>query len=115
MANLLGGASRCIVVPDRDYYSYPIDIIFQSTKMMYSILWCKNKKVYGNENEDKTIVIIDYSCLKEGLVSIIKSTYSHIKWIIEKGYIPVVDLHTYPNQYLNTGNSPCVRVICIRS
>lgn len=92
----------CIVVPDRDYYSYPIANIYQSTKMMYSLLWCGNKKTYGNRNEDKTIVILDYSCLKEGLVSIIKSTYAHIKWIREKGYIPVVNLHTYPNQYLNT-------------
>lgn len=91
----------CIVVSDRDYYSYPIDIICQSTKMMYSVLWCGNQESYGNKNEDKTIVILDYSCLKEGLVSIIKSTYSHVKWILEKGYIPVVNLHTYPNQYLN--------------
>lgn len=92
----------CIVVPDNDYYSYPIDIIFQSTKMMYSLLWCRDQKTYGNKNADKTIVILNYSCLKEGLVSIIRSTYLHVKWILEKGYIPVIDLHTFPNQYLNT-------------
>lgn len=92
----------CIVVPENDYYSYPIKMIYQSTKMMYSVLWCKSKRSYGNKNEDKTIFILNYSCLKEGLVSIIKSTYLHIKWISEKGFIPVIDLHTYPNQYLNT-------------
>ena len=91
----------CIIATDKKYL-WPVDNIYNSPKVMYSILWCKNKKTLGNRNEDKTIVLLDYPCFFEGLVSIMKWTYSHIEWLSEKGFIPVVHLHTLPNQYLNS-------------
>lgn len=91
----------CIVATDKEFF-WPIDSICNSAKLMYSVLWCKNKKSLGSKNADKTIVLLDYPCFNEGLVSIIRWTYAHIRWILEKGYTPVVDLHRYPNQYLNS-------------
>lgn len=91
----------CILATDNEFF-WPVDNIYNSAKVMYSILWCKDVKSYGNKNEDKTIVVLDYPCFNEGLVSIIRWTYTHIRWLLEKGYTPVVNLHSYPNQYLNT-------------
>lgn len=91
----------CIVATDKDFF-WPVDSICNSAKLMYSVLWCKNRKSFGNRNGDKTIVLLDYPCFNEGLVSIMRLTYTHVRWILEKGYIPVVDLHEYPNQYLNS-------------
>lgn len=90
----------CIVATDKDYY-WPVGNIYNNAKMMYSILWCKIIKCLGDKNRDKTIVLLDYPTFNEGLVSIVKQTYSHIKWISEKGFIPVVRMSTRPNQYLN--------------
>lgn len=91
----------CIVATDKDYF-WPVENIYNSAKIMYSLLWCINKKTMGDKNEGKVIVLLDYPCFFEGLISIARWTYTHIKWFQEKGYIPVVNLHTYPNQYLNS-------------
>ncbi len=90
----------CIVATDKDYF-WPTDAVRNSVKLMYSLLWFTNRRTMGNKNEGKTIVLLDYPCFLEGLISIARWTYTHVKWFEEKGYIPVVDLHTYPNQYLN--------------
>ena len=91
----------CIAATDREFF-WPVDNVCNSAKLLYSVLWCKNKRAFGDKNEDRTIVLLDYPCFNEGLVSIIRWTYTHIRWILEKGYVPVVDLHSYPNQYLNS-------------
>ncbi len=91
----------CIAATDRECF-WPVDSICNSAKLLYSVLWCKITKSFGDKNEDKTIVLLDYPCFNEGLVSIIRWTYTHVRWILEKGYTPVVDLHAYPNQYLNS-------------
>jgi len=93
----------CIVATDKDYF-WPTDAVRNSPKLMYSLLWRTNIKSLGSQNKDKTIVLLDYPCYNEGLVSIVKWTYAHIKWFSEKGYTPVMDLHTLPNQYLNADN-----------
>lgn len=90
----------CIVATDKNYF-WPTDVVRNSVKLMYSLLWCTSKKTLGNQNADKTIVLLDYPCYNEGLISIVKWTYAHIRWLLEKGYTPVMDLHTRPNQYLN--------------
>lgn len=91
----------CIVAAEKVCF-WPVDSIRNSVKLLYSVLWCKNRWSFGNKNGDKTIVLLDYPCFNEGLVSIVRWTYTHIRWILEKGYTPVVDLHAYPNQYLNS-------------
>lgn len=93
----------CVVAADKDYF-WPTDTVRNSPKLMYSLLWRTNIKSLGNQNKEKTIVLLDYPCYNEGLVSIVKWTYAHIRWFSEKGYTPVVDLHTRPNQYLNADN-----------
>lgn len=91
----------CILATDNEFF-WPVDNIYNSVKVMYSVLWCNKVSVCGDRNEDKTVVVLDYPCFNEGLVSIVRWTYTHIRWILEKGYTPVVDLHSYPNQYLNS-------------
>lgn len=91
----------CIAATDKEFF-WPVGSICNSAKLMYSVLWCRNRKSFGDKNEDKTIVLLDYPCFNEGLVSIVRWTYTHVRWILEKGYTPVVDLHAYPNQYLNS-------------
>ena len=91
----------CILATDNEFF-WPVDNIYNSAKVMYSVLWCNNVSTWGDRNENKTIVVLDYPCFNEGLVSIVRWTYTHIRWILEKGYTPVVDLHSYPNQYLNS-------------
>lgn len=93
--------NTCILATDNEFF-WPVDNIYNSAKVMYSVLWCNNVSTWGDRNEDKTIVVLDYPCFNEGLVSIVRWTYTHIRWILEKGYTPVVDLHSYPNQYLNS-------------
>ncbi len=93
----------CIVATDKDYF-WPTDAVRNSVKLMYSLLWLTKEKSLGEQNEEKKIVLLDYPCYNEGLVSIVKWTYAHIKWFSAKGYTPVVDLHTRPNQYLNADN-----------
>lgn len=58
------------------------------------------KKSYGDENRDKTFYVIGFPRDKDGLLFIILCNLSHISYALEKGYIPVVDLQNYDNQYL---------------
>ncbi len=95
------GGDVCIVATEQAYF-WPTDVIYNSVQIMYSILWCKTRKTLGNKNRNKTVFLLDYHCGAEGMVSIVNRTYMHIRWILAEGYIPVVDLHLYPNQYLNT-------------
>lgn len=95
------GGGICIVTTEQTYF-WPTDMIYNSVQIMYSILWCKTRKTLGNRNRNKTVFLLDYHCGAEGMVSIVNHIYMHIRWILAEGYIPVVDLHLYPNQYLNT-------------
>lgn len=54
--------------------------------------WSERKVSYGKENADKTFYIIRRANSKVGLFSLIMTTLGHIKYAVEKGYIPIVDL-----------------------
>lgn len=88
---------------NKDHF-WPMDSIYNSASVMYGLLWCQAKRKYGDRNKDKTIYLLDYACYNEGLVSIIRWTLAHIRWITERGGTPVVNLNKYPNQYLNSEN-----------
>lgn len=98
---LLQAKGEVCVIAENKNYSWPFDMMYNSEKIMYSLLWCNNQRVFGDKNEDKIIVVLDYACCNEGLVSIMRWTFAHIMWILKKGYTPVVDLCRKPNQYLN--------------
>lgn len=90
----------CIVKADRR--NHPGDgIVYNSQNVMYSLLWKKKVRNFGEKNPDKEIVILDYPCQKEGLGSIAGYSFAHIMWMTKSGCVPVMDLHTLPNQYLN--------------
>lgn len=91
------------ITPNKEHF-WPMDSIYNSGSVMYSLMWCKEKKNYGDKNKEKTIYLLDYACHNEGLVSIIRWTLAHISWIAERGGIPVVNLNKFPNQYLNGEN-----------
>lgn len=74
------------ITSNKSHY-WPIDSIYNSASVMYSLLWCKEKKRFGDRNRDKTIYLLDYACHNEGLVSIIRWTLAHIKWIAKRGGI----------------------------
>lgn len=94
------GRGRIFITPNKEHF-WPMDSIYNSGAVMYSLLWCKEKRNYGDKNKEKTIYLLDYVCNNEGLVSIIRWTLAHIRWIRERGGIPVVNLSKFPNQYLN--------------
>ncbi|MDE6604088.1 MAG: hypothetical protein K2K90_18460 [Lachnospiraceae bacterium] len=75
--------------------------MYNSQNVVYSLMWKKMKRCFGGKNPNKEILVIDYPCDKEGLGSIAKCTFTHIMWMTGHGYIPVINLHNYPNQYLN--------------
>ena len=91
------------ITPNKRHF-WPMDSIYNSASVMYSLLWCKEKRRFGDRNKEKTIYLLDYAGNNEGLVSIIRWTLAHIRWITERGGIPVVNLNKFPNQYLNSEN-----------
>lgn len=68
----------CIAATDKEYF-WPVDSICNGAKPMYSVLWCGNRKSFGDKNEDKMIALLDYRCFNEGLMSIVRWTYTHVR------------------------------------
>jgi len=54
--------------------------------------WRQQRISYGKENIDKTFYVIRRANSKVGMFSLIMTTVGHIKYAVDKGYIPVVDL-----------------------
>jgi hypothetical protein len=61
------------------------------------------KACWGTKNPDKLFYIIGFSCEYMGLFAIIKTVLSHIIYAVERGYIPVVNLKDFTNQYIEKG------------
>ncbi len=56
----------------------------------------------GKTNSDKTFFVIRRKGEKIGLFSMYITTAGWIKYAIEKGYIPVIDMCNYKNNYIET-------------
>lgn len=93
----------CIVKADRRNHpgSGGEGVVYNSQNVVYSLIWKKSKRYFGEKNPDKQIIVLDYSCGREGIGSIAGSAFTHVMWMTGHGYVPVMNLHTYPNQYLN--------------
>lgn len=63
--------------------------------------WRERKISRGNENPDITFYVIRRSDSNVGLFSLVLTTLGYIKYALEKGYIPVVDLTNDGNAYLD--------------
>lgn len=55
---------------------------------------------YGNENPDKTFFVIRRNAPNAGLYSFVLTNIGWIKYAVDKGYIPVVDMQSFYNTYL---------------
>jgi hypothetical protein len=58
------------------------------------------RKSFGKEMPDKTFYIIGADEGWCGLFAIIAHQLTHIAYAVERGYIPIVDLQNFNNQYL---------------
>jgi hypothetical protein len=72
--------------------------------ILYILRKKEYKKSYGNEHKDKTFYVVGFPRGTDGLLFIILCNLSHVSYALEKGYIPVVDLQNFDNQYLEPGN-----------
>lgn len=62
--------------------------------------WRRRKVSYGSENKDKVFYVIRRAPNRVGLFSYVTIVMGHIKYAVEQGYIPVVDMQTIENTYL---------------
>lgn len=61
--------------------------------------WRERKVSYGKENKETQFYVVRRANAKVGLFSLVLTNLGHIKYAIEKGYIPVVDLQNYNPYY----------------
>lgn len=62
--------------------------------------WRERRVSYGEENPDKTFYVIRRAPSKVGLFSYVTICMGYIKYAVDHGYIPVVDLQNSENTYL---------------
>lgn len=92
----------CVIKADRRNHPGDDAVVYNSQNILYSLLWCEKESSYGERHPTEKIFIIDYPCDNDGLVSIVRGTAAHVMAIVQGGGIPVINLNTYPNQYLNS-------------
>jgi len=76
--------------------------IFRKTKwLVFSLFGIYNKKIkLGEENSDKTFYLIKFTNTNVGLFSYFITALGYVKYAKQKNYIPIVDMKTYENTYL---------------
>ena len=57
--------------------------------------WRERKVSCGKDNKEKQFYVVRRANAKVGLFSLVLTNLGHIKYAIEKGYIPLVDLQNY--------------------
>lgn len=62
--------------------------------------WRERKVSYGKENADKIFYVVRRATCKVGLFSYVMTNLGLIKYALEKGYIPVIDMKSMRNTYL---------------
>lgn len=62
--------------------------------------WRERKVSYGTENPDKVFYVIRRAGSKVGLFSLVMTTLGYIKYALDQGYIPVVDMCNDDNTYM---------------
>lgn len=61
----------------------------------------REKRVsYGHENPDKTFFVIRRNAPNAGLYSFVLTNLGWMKYAVDKGYIPVIDMQSFYNTYL---------------
>lgn len=80
-----------------------INKIFGTYCGIYDKFFWKEQKKYGIPDSNKYFVIRRQGW-KIGLFSYFCTNLGHIKWAVENGYTPVVDMSSYPNIYIQKGS-----------
>lgn len=62
--------------------------------------WREKKVSYGEENPDKIFYVIRRAGSKVGLFSLVMTSLGCIKYALEQGYIPVIDMCNEDNTYM---------------
>lgn len=62
--------------------------------------WRERKVSYGNENPEETFFVIRRATCKAGLFSLVMTNMGLVKYALEQGYIPVIDMQFNLNTYL---------------
>lgn len=65
--------------------------------------WRERRMSYGKDNPDKIFYVIRRAGSKVGLFSLVMTTLGYIKYAVDKGYIPVVDMSNEDNTYMEEG------------
>ena len=63
--------------------------------------WRERKVSWGTENPDETFFVIRRAPCKAGLFSLVMTNMGLVKYALDKGYIPVIDMQSERNTYLN--------------
>ncbi len=64
------------------------------------IKWREKRRKLGNENPDKIFYVIRRATCKVGLFSYVMTNMGLVKYALERGYIPVIDMQENGNTYL---------------
>lgn len=62
--------------------------------------WRERKVSYGNENPENTFFVIRRATCKAGLFSLVMTNMGLVKYALDRGYIPVIDMQSGQNTYL---------------
>ena len=65
--------------------------------------WRERKASFGDENPDKVFYVIRRAPSKVGLFSYVTVVMGQIKYAVDHGYIPIVDMQNSENTYLESG------------
>ena len=77
-----------------------VSCIYNSINVMKSLGWVQKHSHFGEKNKGKTIFLIDTNIADVGLVDVIKLVCYYKNIAVDHGWIPVVKLDCFPNQYL---------------
>lgn len=69
-------------------------------QLYIKIRWKERRVSYGQENPEKIFYVIRRATSQVGLFSYVMTNLGHIKYALEHGYIPVIDMQNNKNTYL---------------
>ncbi len=76
-------------------------MIVGSLRELYTnFKWRERKVSYGKDNADRTFYVIRRANCKSGLFSYVMTNLGRMKYAIDHGFIPVVDMQNEKNTYL---------------
>lgn len=63
--------------------------------------WRERRVSYGNENPEKVFFVVRRANCKAGLFSFVMSNMGLVKYGLDRGYVPVIDMQSEKNTYLD--------------